>query len=354
MRMSPATRVAAVKLTIFSVISLMVTGLLVAIMGKLGTGSTEEYHAIFEDASLVQKGDEVRVAGVPMGKVTGVEIEGRTRAQVSFTVKDELPLTQATEVEIRYLNVVGDRYVNLERGKPGAPTLRPGSTIPMERTRPALNLTALYNGFAPLFDALRPSEVNELTLNIVRTLQGEGGTIESLLRHTASLTNQLADRDELIGSVINNLDTMLTTVDDRHAQVTRLVKGLRRWVGGLSEDRRLIGASLGNMGQLTRLLADLLADGRPLLKADIAQLRELAGRLAQPRNQDKLQYILDNLPEMLEDQTRTGTYGSWYNYYVCGYKGRIILPVLKGPGAKQLQDQLNNIAFHSTAKRCPQ
>lgn len=360
-----ATRIAAVKLIIFSVISIFVTGVLVAIMGKLGTGPTEEYHAIFENASLLQKGDEVRVAGVPMGKVTGIEIHDRTQAKVSFTVKDELPLTTASQVEIRYLNVVGDRYVNVRRGEPGAGKLRPGGTIPVEQTTPALNLTALYNGFAPLFDALRPSEVNELTLNIIRTLQGEGGTVESLLRHTASLTNRLADREELIGSVITNLDTMLTTVDERHTQVTKLVQELRRWVGGLSRDRELIGASLGNMADLTRLLADLLSDGRPILKKDISELRELATLLAQPKNQDKIQYILDKLPEMLEDQTRTGTYGSWYNYYVCGFKGSIILPsfdVLENlPGLDGLTDQalgrlqfqLNDIAMHSTAKRCP-
>ena len=87
-----------------------------------------------------------------------------------------------------------------------------GGTIPVSRTKPALNLTELFNGFQPLFQALTPTEVNQLSMNIVKVLQGEGGTVGSLMSNTASLTNALADRDELIGRVIDNLSAMLKTV----------------------------------------------------------------------------------------------------------------------------------------------
>ena len=74
MRVSRSVAAAGSKLAIFTVVSLVVTGTLVVIMGKLGTGATQEYSAIFTNASLVQKGDDVRVAGVIVGKVRGVEI----------------------------------------------------------------------------------------------------------------------------------------------------------------------------------------------------------------------------------------------------------------------------------------
>ena len=342
---------AAVKLGVFTVVSLIVTGTLVAIMGKLGGGDTHEYSAVFANASMLQKGDEVRVAGVVMGKVKEVELYRTDQAKVTFTVEKDLPLTTASRVEIRYLNLVGDRYVTVLEGQPGAPDLRPGSTIPMERTTPALNLTALYNGFAPLFSALEPKDVNELSLNLVKVLQGEGGTIESLLSHTASLTSAIADRDQLVGQVITNLDELLGTVDGRHQQLTELVQELRRWVGGLAEDRVQIGTSVANLSSLTRLLADLLTEGRPVLKGDIAELRKLAALLAESDTQEVLDKILTNLPEMLEDQTRTGTYGSWYNYYVCGAKVDIKLPEGLGLPA-ELTQQLRNFSFTSTAKRC--
>ncbi len=216
MKASRSTVLAASKLAIFTAVSLLVTGTLVAIMGRFGNGPTEEYSAIFTNASLLQEGDDVRVAGVVLGKVEKVERYQDDDAKVTFSVAKDLPLTTQTQVEIRYLNLVGDRYLTVLQGKPGAPTMKPGSTIGRDRTTPALNLTALYNGFAPLFSALEPQDVNELSLNLIKVLQGEGGTIEGLLQHTASLTSALADRDQLIGQVI----TTSTRRSERWTPVT--------------------------------------------------------------------------------------------------------------------------------------
>lgn len=346
------TAAAAVKLGVFSLASVLTTGLLVVIMGNVGFGDTTDYQAVFTTASQLQKGDDVRVAGVNVGEVKDVQVHDRSQALVTFTARSDVPLTTASRAEIRFLNLVGDRYLALERGEPGAEPLRPGAVIPPERTTPALNLTVLFNGFQPLFAALEPRQVNRLSLNIVRTLQGESGTVRSLLASTASLTNSLADRDRLIGEVVRNLDVMLRTVDDRRRQLDQLVVALRDWATDLSGDRRAIGRSVQNVSTLTDEVASLLAEGRPLLKADVAELRQLARRLSAPRNERVLREMLDRLPESLTDQTRTGTYGSWYNYYLCDFKGSITLPALKGPGVKQLQRELNDLAFHSTAARC--
>ncbi len=346
------TAAAAVKLGIFTIASVLMTGLLIVIMGNVGFGDTQEYKALFTTASQLQEGDDVRVAGVNVGEVKDVEIHERSQALVTFTARSDLPLTTASRAEIRYLNLVGDRYLALERGGPGAEPLAPGAVIPPERTTPALNLTVLFNGFQPLFAALEPRQVNQLSMNIVRTLQGESGTVRSLLASTASLTNSLADRDQLIGEVVTNLDEMLKTVDDRHRQLDELLVALRDWTTDLSGDRREIGRSIHDVSTLTDEVASLVAEGRPLLKEDVAQLRELAHRLSEPRNEKVLRETLDRLPESLTDQTRTGTYGSWYNYYLCDFNGSITLPALEGPGVKQLQRELNDLAFHSTAARC--
>ena len=351
---SRATVVAGVKLAIFSTVALIVTGTLVAIMGRFGTGETEEYTAIFANASLLQAGDDVRVAGVVLGKVDEVEVFDGNRAKVKFTVAKDLPLTEASRVEIRYLNLVGDRYVTVLQGEPGAPEIEPGATIPITNTTPALNLTALYNGFAPLFSALEPADINDLSLNLIKVLQGEGGTIEGLLQHTASLTTAIANRDELVGEVISNLDELLTTVDTKHTELTELVQELRRWVGGLAEDRVQIGRSIVNISSMTQVLADLITDARPVLKEDIAQLRRLATELDKKDTRAVLNKIMDNLPEMLADQTRTGTYGSWYSYYLCGVTANIKLPD-ELEEIKWLSDilyDLKNISLKSTAERC--
>ena len=347
--------VAGAKLAVFTVISLIVTGTLVVIMGKFGTGETEEYSAVFSSASLLQKGDDVRVAGVIVGKVKGVEIVQTDKAKVDFTVVKDLQLTTSAIAEIRYLNLVGDRYLAVKQGDEGGEVLRPGRTLSESQTRPALDLSALYNGFAPLFNALEPSQVNELSLNIVKVLQGEGGTIEGLVRETASLTTTIANRDQLVGDVIDNLNQTLGTVDAKRSQVVQLVTELRRWVRGLAEDRVQIGRSVVNISSLTALLADFVSDGRPVLKRDIAQLRRLAAVLSGDDARKVINQILTNLPEMLEDQTRTGTYGSWYNYYLCGYQADITLPrelVKALPALQPLARQLREVTYRSNEKRC--
>ncbi|MDN4163028.1 MCE family protein [Nocardioides abyssi] len=346
------TILAAVKLGIFTVVSVLVTGLLAVIMGNIGFGDKRTVHAEFTSASMLQEGDDVRIAGIPVGEVKEIELHERSRAMVTFSVAADVPLTTTSRAEIRYLNVVGDRYLALEEGPRGGERLDDDATMPVSRTEPALDLTALYNGFQPLFSALDPAAVNELSQNIIDVLQGESGTVQGLLARTASLTNTLADRDELIGEVITNLDELLGTVDRRRTQLSELVTGLEEWMGNLAEDRDVIGTSVQNLSELTDTVADLLTRARPLLAEDVRGLRRLVRTLSKQENLEVLTTLLDRLPEAMTDQTRIGTYGSWYNYYLCDFEGSIKLPKILGIDLGWLEDALNDLSFHSTAPRC--
>lgn len=352
MSRNSTTIAAGIKLAVFTVVSVLVTGLLAVIMGNFGFGDTTEYRAVFSNASMIQKGDDVRVAGVSVGEVRDVEHHERTQAVVTFRVKSDVPLTTSSGAEIRYLNLVGDRYMALTPGAdPAAPELEADATIPVERTKPALDLSQLFDGFKPLFAALQPEQVNDLSMNLVQVLQGEGGTVQGLLAKTASLTTTLADRDQLIGDVINNLGTTMQTLDSRHEQLSQLVVELKGWMTDLARDRETIGASLGDISDLTLVVARLLREGRPLLKSDIAELRKLAALLNEPQNSQEIIDLLDRLPETLTDQARTGSYGSWYNYYLCSASIRITLPTIAGlPNV--LEQALKNIQIVSTAPRC--
>jgi phospholipid/cholesterol/gamma-HCH transport system substrate-binding protein len=305
----------------------------------------------------------VRIAGLTVGSVKKVQIYERNHALVTFSVKSDVPVTSASHADIRFLNLVGDRYMAIAQGEPGAPRLPSHGTIPMSQTSPALDLTALFNGFQPLFTALDPKEINDLSLNLVKVLQGEGGTIQSLLARTASLTNTLADRDELIGQVVTNLSGMLQTVDAHHQQLDTLVVQLKDWLGNVARDRNVIGRSVESISTLADQLARLLVEGRPAIKGDVRQLHRLAAVLKTPESKAVINEALDRLPTMFRRQVRIGSYGSWYNYYLCDFDGQIILPKLLDlkalglpdltkPVLDQIQSQLNSLSFHSTAKRC--
>jgi phospholipid/cholesterol/gamma-HCH transport system substrate-binding protein len=250
---------------------------------------------------------------------------------VTFSVDEERRLAESARAVVRYRNLVGQRYIALLEGAGPADELREGSTIPLDQTAPALDLTDLFNGFKPLFAALSPKDVNEFSFEIIQTLQGEGSSINSLLAHTASLTTALADRDEVIGRTIDNLNSVLGTVDERDQKLSELIVQLQRFISGLAEDREAIGASLTNIAGLADATAGLVEEARPALKTDIRELGQLAGNLDD--NKRVVDEFLNRFPGKLNTITRTATYGSWFNFYLCEFsvKGG---PVEEQPGSR--------------------
>ncbi|WP_406433274.1 MCE family protein [Streptomyces sp. NBC_01589] len=326
MRRARATDAMAplVKFSVFAVVTVLATALLAATIVNISFTPEDTYRAVFSDVTSLEEGDDIRVAGVRVGEVQDIAIKDRTLAEVTFTVSRDRPLLSSTGAVIRYRSLVGSRYVALTEGAGDGTRLEPGGVIPLARTKPALDLNALLGGFKPLFAALSPEDVNQLATEIIKTLQGEGGTVNSLLAHTASLTTTIADRDELIGSVIDNLNTVLGTLDKRDARFSGLLKQLQRLISGLSADRKPIGASLAGIDGLTEATSGLLQDARPPLRDDIAGLRDLTGTLN--ANEKTVEGVLKRLPNKLNKLTGTASYGSWFNFYLCDFDGRIVLP----------------------------
>lgn len=332
-----------VKLVVFIVVTVLATGVLAATIGNIRLGGTTSYRALFTDATGLLKGDDVRVAGVRVGQVDGVEVTrraGRALALVAFSVQSDRSLPTSTLAQIRYRNLVGQRYVALSQGAGSGRPLTEGATIPLRQTKPALDLTVLFNGFKPLFAALNPQDVNAFAMEVIKTLQGEGGDITSLLGHTASLTSTLADRDAVIGRTVDNLNQVLGTVDERDQELSSLISELQRFVSGLAADRKAIGASLANIASLADSTSRLVEQGRPALRTDIVKLGEVAGTLDD--NKAVVEGVLRRLPNKLNTITRTATYGSWFNFYLCDFTGRVILSDVTAFTPN----------YHSSAARC--
>jgi phospholipid/cholesterol/gamma-HCH transport system substrate-binding protein len=223
--------------------------------------------------------------------------------------------------KIRYRNLVGQRYLALFEGRSAGRQLRPDGLIPLSQTTPALDLTVLFNGFRPLFTALSPEEINRFSYEIIKVLQGEGGTVASLLRRTASLTNTLADRDAAIGRVITNLNAVLSTVDSRDQELDQTISQLQQFVSGLAADRAAIGDALVNLGDLTVATGSLLSEARPALASDVDALRRLATTANE--NSAAIEQTLAGLPGRYTALTRVASQGSWFNFYLCDFDGRV-------------------------------
>ncbi|WP_243056415.1 MCE family protein [Nocardioides sp. SR21] len=312
------------KLLIFIVVTTMATAVLVMTIGNISFAPKNSYKAVFVDATGVVKGDDVRIAGVKVGTVTGVDIVDRTRARVTFTVDESAAPSKATHAAIRYRNLVGQRYIALTDEIGDTDPLEEGDTIPVTQTSPALDLTVLFNGFKPLFQALSPADINQLSYEIVQVFQGEGGTLEGLLAHTASVTSTLASRDQIIGDLIVNLNEVLDHVGDRDEQLSRLITTFRTFVGGLADDREAILGALDDVSELSVETAELVDGIREPFVSDIHQLGRLAATLDAGRAE--IDRSLQVLPIKLNKIGRTATYGSWFNFYLCHFQGRVRLP----------------------------
>lgn len=313
-----------VKLVAFMVVTTLATSVLVVTIGNVSFSSKSSYRAEFVDATGVVKGDDVRIAGVKVGTVEDIEIVDRTRALVTFSVDDGESLSRATHASIRYRNLVGQRYLSLSDEIGDTADLAPGDTIPVGQTTPALDLTVLFNGFKPLFQALSPADINQLSYEIVQVFQGEGGTLEGLLAHTASVTSTLAGRDQLIGDLIDNLNQVLDHLGGRDEQLSRLITTFRSFVGGLKGDRKALLGSLDEISDLSVETAGLVSGIREPFVDDIHQLRRLSKNLDDGKAE--LDRTLQVLPIKLEKVGRTATYGSWFNFYLCHFQGRVRLP----------------------------
>ncbi|KAF0960835.1 MCE family protein [Rhodococcus sp. T7] len=333
------TKAPGIKLLIFVLVTSL-TGFGVAtVVGNMRFGSTHTYQAVFSSASGLGNGEDVKVGGVPMGKVQGVELASDGTAVVSFSLSTERPLTAGTTARIKYKNLIGDRYVELSNG-PGAIGALDGP-IPLEQTTPALDLDQIVNGFRPLLQGLDPDQTNQLSASLIEVLNGQEASIGRLVTQIGTLSNTLADRDQAIGQVVSNFDAVVGTVNNRGDQFSALIDQLQRLVAGLDGDRDLITNSLVNIDRVTDSLSSVLDQNRPAIAQDVVALGDLASNLN--ANTDTLNMVLSTLPENYRLIGRVAGYGSFVNFFVCG----LAIKYASGPGPGGVTPM-----FKAPAERC--
>ena len=309
------------KLVAFMVVTTLATSVLVIIIGNFDFGGSQPVPGRVHRRHRRREGRRHPDRRGQGRHGQGVEIVDRTRALVTFSVQDTTALSKATRADIRYRNLVGQRYISLSNEIGDSAKLPEGATIPASQTSPALDLTVLFNGFKPLFEALTPSDINKLSYEIVQVFQGEGGTLEGLLAHTASVTSTLADRDQIISALIDNLNEVLAHIGSRDDQLNQLITTFRQFVGGLKQDRHAILGSLDQISQLSVQTAGLVQGIRKPFVDDIKNLRTVAENI--DRNKGELDRALQVLPIKLEKVGRTAIYGSWFNFYLCQFQGKV-------------------------------
>lgn len=307
------------KLSAVALVLLLFSIMIIVVFGQMRFDRTNTYSAEFSNVSGLRAGQFVRASGVEIGKVKKLELlDGGKRVRVDFDVDRSIPLYQSTTAQVRYLDLIGNRYLELRRGDGDGSNkvMQPGGFIPLARTSPALDLDALIGGFKPVFRALNPDKVNAIASSLIMVFQGQGGTINDILNQTAQLTSQLGERDAAIGEVIKNLNKVLDTTVRHRKDFDQTVNNLEVLITGLKDHSDGLAGGTANISNAAGTVADLLAEDRALLHKTLNYLDAVQQPLIDQREQ--LSDFLHKVPTALNLIGRAiGSYGDFVNFYSC-------------------------------------
>lgn len=332
-----------IELVVFVVVSVVLSVVVVTSVLNLQTTSAHTYHAIVSDASGLRPGNNVKIAGINVGTVSGIGLYGTDAVRVTFSVDTGHHVYTDTQAAIRYANLIGTRYLDLSRPdaetvqSDQSPPLRPGGTIPESHTSPALDLTAVFNGFQPLFDALTPAEINQLTASIIQVFQGQSDTVSDLVTQIGTITQNLADRKSVIETVITNLAGVLSSVNSQGQALGQIVDNFDHVVDNFADQKDVLAQAITAMSRFTTDAASLTKQSSKAITQDITGVAKASQTLS--RSQAAIRSMLEGAPTALNAIERTMDSGSYLKVYLCNLDlrttGKLNISLVPGLSAPQ-------------------
>ncbi|AHH16320.1 MCE family protein MceB [Nocardia nova SH22a] len=308
------TRTAVIGFALFVALAVVASWTIYSTLQRSVTGDTDRYTATFGDVLGLRVGDDVRVAGVRVGRVDAIDLVDQ-RARVTFRIRSDQHLFTGTEALIRYQNLIGQRYVALAPGPGAQRPMPPGGAIPFEHTESSFDVSTVLSGFEPLFSVLQPDEVNSLSETLMQALQGDGVSLSALVTRAAALASTFRDRDEILGRVVTNLSAVVAGLANRGAQLETLITQARTLVSDLSEQGAVLEGAVERTAGATDDLAGLIATIAPGIAR--AQQSATAGVNLLLSNGSRLDRAAGELPLLLAGLARISGNGAYINSYVC-------------------------------------
>jgi phospholipid/cholesterol/gamma-HCH transport system substrate-binding protein len=309
-------RSTVVFLVLFLVFSVAVTWMVFATLQRNIAGPTSTYSAIFRDVSGLVEGDDVRVAGVRVGRVDGIELTGDNRAKVTFAVRSNQTLFTNTVASVTYQNIIGQRYLGLSQGEGERRKLAAGGQIPEQRTNPSFDISYMLNGFEPLFTELDPKQVDNLTNAIIQAFQGNQASLLTLTTQASVLTQTLAGPDAALGDLIANLDKLMTTLAKQSTNLDTMLRQSSASLASLNSRRDELVASVGaitsNVQRLSQLINAITPDVQQFIDRDPGFLK-----YSVTDGKARLGYMMANVPLLLKGLSRMTQDGTYLNAYPC-------------------------------------
>jgi len=308
----------ATGLAAFLVVTSVMSYLVYSTLEREVSGATTAYSAEFTDVFGLRDGDDVRMAGVRVGRVMNIDLLPDSRAKVNFELQNDQKLLGNTEASILYQNIVGQRYVDLHLGETGDPTPLPaGIVIPVDRTVPSFDVGVVLNGYEPLFATIDPKAADQISSAAINALQGDSASWATLVDQTGKLTDTFAGRDQLLGDMITGLDRVFGTLASQNDNLDKTLANTRQMVSTFNARRPELLDSMGSLSRVVRQLSAVTSEVNPSLQALITREPGFAAHLVTIEPQ--LAFAGANLPNMLKGIANVTGEGAYINAYSCDF-----------------------------------
>ncbi|TVT45818.1 MCE family protein [Amycolatopsis rhizosphaerae] len=296
----------------------MVLGFVVALNADslpiIGAGTT--YSAEFTEAAGLKPDDEVRVAGVKVGKVTDVALDG-AQVKVSFKVKNAW-LGDRTNAIIKIKTLLGQKYLALD--PMGEKTLDPGTPIPKERTLAPYDVLDAFRDLSTTVNQVDTQQLAKSFDTLSQTLSGTPNEVKGALSGLSKLSDTIAKRDDQLSHLLSNTKQISQTLADRDAELTKLMADGNQLLDEISRRETAISTLLTGSQQLATQLQGLIKDNDAQLTPVLKSLNQLTGMLQ--RNQDSLAEGIKRYAPYIRLLSNSVGNGHWFDNYICG----LILP----------------------------
>ncbi|CAN5606607.1 MCE family protein [soil metagenome] len=297
------------KLAVYSAVCIGVLLYLVALIGNIDYfADTTGYEAELGDVTGLVVNDSVKIAGVEVGKVTGIDTE-RGNAVVKFKLDEGVELRSTSQAGVRWRNVLGQKYLYVYPGT-GGEVLESGEGLPITQAVEPADVGEFLNAVGPVLAAIDPQKANAFVEAVVEGLQGNEARVRDLLGNTATVAETVGGLDTQVGQVIGNLDTVVGAVADRDEALDSVLANLADLSTSLAERNDTLQQLVTSFAEVQTELNTLIAENRGDLDASIDNLQVITDVLGEHR--DDLDETLATLPDGLLPYHIISSYGQWF------------------------------------------
>ncbi|MGW0735357.1 MCE family protein [Streptomyces sp. NPDC002851] len=274
-------------------------------------GDGEEYSAAFSESGGLKSGDEVRIAGVKVGKVDEVDLDG-DHVKVTFRLKGEPAFGTRTGASIRIKTILGAKYLSLEPKGPGQ--LEPGSEIPLSRTTPAYDVVEAFSDLTETTEQVDTDQLAKALDTISTTFEDSPAEVKASIKGLSRISKTVASRDKALRELLDNANGVTGVLAERTDEFSKLVKDGDKLFREIDKRRKVIRALLKSSVALGIQLSGLVEDNKKEIGPALANLNSVVKLLE--RNQKSLDRSVKLMAPYIRVFTNTLGNGRWFDSYI--------------------------------------